>query len=172
MDRAWQRVPCPLQFVSATCRGRQIAAWAISATVLAPSAITIASNSTIAWPLLTTFAVTLERQLLADARGGVVAHLAADVNPRAEHDVLHQRLIGEAEDLAGMRQPFGAVDRIGFANFVEIGREHGAVDGQRPDAERRAHRERGFARRRPLGGGRTRRASTAGAGRRSDGMNA
>ena len=36
-----------------------------------------------------------------------------------------------------MRQPFGAVDRIGFANFVEIGREHGAVDGQRPDAERR-----------------------------------
>ena len=70
-DRARQKVPCPLQFVSATCRGRQIAAWAISATVLAPSAITIASNSTIAWPLLTTFAVTLERsvRLLADARG-------------------------------------------------------------------------------------------------------
>src|SRR5947207_85366 len=39
--------------VSATCRGRQIAVWVISATALAPSATTIASNATIAWPLLT-----------------------------------------------------------------------------------------------------------------------
>ena len=47
----------------AACRGRQIAAWVISATVLAPSAMTIASNFTIACPLTTTFEVILARRV-------------------------------------------------------------------------------------------------------------
>jgi hypothetical protein len=67
-------------------------------------------------------------QLLSHINSGVIANFAADVNPRAKDDILRKRHVGESEDLSGMDQSLGAMDWLRFANFVEVGGKHSAVD--------------------------------------------
>src|SRR6516165_1059012 len=63
-----------------------------------------------------------QRQLLTSVRRSMMTDPAADVDPGAENDVLQQRLIGKPQDLAGMHQPLGPIDRIDLADFIEVGR--------------------------------------------------
>ncbi len=48
------------------------------------------------------------------------ADRAADVNPRAEHDVLQQRVVRKPQNLSGMHQAFRTIERLGLADLVEI----------------------------------------------------
>ena len=85
--------------------------------------------------------------------GGEIIDLAADVNSRTQHHVLHQRHIGEPQDLTGMDQSLGTIYWFGFTNVDEIARSiarsttKGAIPSARPHAS-----DLSLAGRRLLGG--------------------
>ena len=55
-----------------------------------------------------------QREALPDVDGGEIVDLAADVDPRTQHYVLHQRHVGEPQDLTGMDQSLGTIYWFGF----------------------------------------------------------
>ena len=107
---------------------------------------------TIERPFETTFDVIFDsqREALPDVDGGEIIDLAADVNPRTQHHVLHQRHIGEPQDLTGMDLSLVTIYRFGFTNVGEIVEKHGAVDRKGRNPERAPARKRPFARRQTI----------------------
>jgi hypothetical protein len=77
-----------------------------------------------------------QREALPDVDSGEIVDLAADVNPRTQHHVLHQRHIGEPQDLTGMDQSFGTIYWFGFTNVGEIVEKRRAVDRKGHNPER------------------------------------
>ena len=140
--RASRRRPAP--------RSRQIAVWRMRATGARPSARTSASSSTSRCPLRSLFERTRPRKVNScpDPRRGEVLDPAADMDPRPEHHVLHQRPIAQPQDLPRMRQPFPRVERVRLADALKILGQIVRTGPPRRDAEEHARRQARLAGRR------------------------
>src|SRR4051794_41577620 len=77
-------------------------------------------------------------------------HLAADVNPRTEHDIVHQRIVAEPQDPAGMDDALTAVKRFAFAHAAEIPLGIFLTHVPRRSAEQSSRRKRHLVGRRAL----------------------
>ena len=83
-----------------------------------------------------------QREALPDVDGGEIVDLAADMNPRTQQYVLHQRHIGKPQDLTGMDQSLGTIYWFSFTNVGEIVEKHRAVDRKGRNPERAPARKR------------------------------
>ena len=82
------------------------------------------------------------RQLVADLGGGEVVDLAADVDPRSQHDVVGERPVEKARQLARMRQVLAPIERVALAHVGDVLGRPFPSDVERADAERAANRQR------------------------------
>ena len=64
--------------------------------------------------------VGAQRKCVAHLGGGKIPYRAADVNPRPQHHVLHQRLVAKAQHDAGMREAFAHMQEGEWAGPAQV----------------------------------------------------
>src|SRR5262245_7944988 len=87
---------------------------------------------------------------VADAGGGEVVGLAGDVNPGTQHDIVSQRPVEEARQLARVRQALAPVEGVALAHVLDVARRPLRRDGERLDAEAAVDLKRDLVRRHAL----------------------
>ena len=61
-----------------------------------------------------------QREHVIDACRAKIAHRTADMNPRTQNCVLHQRPVQRAQQIAGVNDTIARIDRIGLADVSQV----------------------------------------------------